>query len=194
MIQKDTTQKLSVRVLLYGLIGGIPGNILGSVFFTAIPFMFYQLIPYYFQHRDFNMSVFISPAFGWSALAVFVFNYIMFYLGWLLYEYTITDASIIVRSGVIYRTNKSVNFNDLESAQANYGPVSLLFGVKKVVAYSSSPAQVSSYTDKNGTHTTVTPDVSIILVKEDAEELVKLMRVGDIQKVHVIAQESTASI
>lgn len=93
--------------------------------------------------------------------------------------------------GIISRHEKNVNFNDLQSVDVVSGPLLLMFGLRKVKGYTSSPEQIvvvspGRHRDRN---TLTTPDVDLILGKNIAQEFLELTRREDVQKVEVIAQK-----
>lgn len=173
MIIKNIPQKLNIAALYYML----TINSIVLIIIAIVAGIFLQMYaPWINTLGAVAVVIFI--------VALPTFLYTFFY--WKLFEYVISDDAIMIKSGVIVRGEKSVNFNDIQNAQASYGPITALLGIKKLKAFTASPSQISVVSNgQGGTTTTVTPDVNIILLKAEAEELLKIMRHGDIQKVQV---------
>lgn len=136
-------------------------------------------------------SSFFPEVSGYSfvgAIFIFVFGVAYAYLSWMFFSYLISENSITINSGILFRTSKTVNFNDLESINVATGPVLMLMGLAQVKGFTSSPAQTIVSSSRNGrTQTTVIPDVDLILTKSDAEEIASLVKTGQIQKVQNVA-------
>jgi uncharacterized membrane protein YdbT with pleckstrin-like domain len=172
MIQLNTTQKLSKKVLNYYL--------LNSFVFIVILLIVFFILP---------KNQMQASLVWWLDIAVpflIVFVLLNSYLSWKFFSYTITEQSITIQSGIIFRKNKSVNFNDLANIESAFGPVLAIFGLRKVQGFTSSPGQLIISHSKNGTTTTRVPDVNIILEKGIAQEFLDLARKGDIQKVQSV--------
>jgi len=172
MLQLNTTQKLSKKVLYYHLL-----NSAIFVVILVVVFLFFpknQMQPSLVQALNFIVPVLV--------ILIPLGNY----LSWKFFSYTINEQNIIIQSGVIFRQNKSVNFNDLQNIDSAFGPVLGLFGLRKVQGFTSSPGQLIINHSKNGTTTQRVPDVNIILEKDLAQEFLDLARKGDIQKVQSV--------
>ncbi|MFA6341055.1 MAG: PH domain-containing protein [Candidatus Paceibacterota bacterium] len=120
-------------------------------------------------------------------LLLFVLHDILYYLK---YSFSVSDNSISVTSGVFVISTKIVDFKDIQNISSVRGPLLMLFGLSKLNGFTSSPGQlVVSTNSKNGTSTTsYRPDISIILNRNDAEQLREFMaKANDIQKVRVVS-------
>lgn len=104
-----------------------------------------------------------------------------------LFSYVIGSDAITVNSGVLFRSEKIINYNDLQNVDVQRGPLLMLFGLSNLRGFTASPGQLMISSDDHGhTSTTVTPDVQILLTKQDGEELAQIMRAGHIQKVQQV--------
>jgi membrane protein YdbS with pleckstrin-like domain len=164
MIQKNVSLKLPQAVLYYRIISLVIISVIIAVFTYFVP-------------QTTSYSVFIGVGF-----LVLTVVYAIIYL--VTYSYTVSDDSITINSGVLFKDSKTVNYNDLQNMQVKRGPLLMAFGLADVQGFTSSPGQlVISSSGRGGTNTTVKPDVEIVLTTEDANELAQMMHVGDIQKV-----------
>lgn len=171
MIQKNILYTLSINALIYNLIG------------TSINLIIASVALYYFLPL---MVPWLSPI---LVIGIIIpLGYLSVFLAWKFFEYMITDTGIMIRHGFIFRTVKTINFNDLQNARAHYGPISMLCGVKVVNGFTASPAQVRVSSNGDGASTTtIIPDIHVVLRSDEAEELVQLMHKTDIQKVQIIS-------
>lgn len=172
MITLNTPQKLSSAVLAYLLLKSFAG----SVVIVAVGFIFVQAAQYT-QYQSLILIVVV-------ALALVKLIYIAIW--WKLFEYQIGEDYIAVKFGVIFRTDKSINFNDVQSINAAFGPLLALFGLRQVRGFTSSPEQLVITSTKSGAQTRHVPDIQILLDKQIAEELLVKIRKEDVQKVRMV--------
>lgn len=177
MITYNQKTHLPSSVLVYKFIQAF----IGSIILIAFTFFAPQLSPF----RLILPIVTLLLSFGYT------------YLWWSLYRYEISSEAITIQSGVLFRSNKSVAFNDLQSAEVNTGPLLLMLGLGRFVAFTASPRQVVMNTSYNqngrgGTSSTIRPDVDLIITKAEAEEVLTQTRKGDIQKVQAVGNPVVA--
>lgn len=173
MIQVNIPQKLSLTTLIYMLFRHLITYVI--IFLIAY---FLSLSPQFIQYKSLVIG---------GATFLLVFSFLFTILYWKLFEYTIGDSYIKVHSGVIFRSEKNINFNDIQSANAVFGPLLAIFGLKEIRGFTSSPGQlIISSRGNSGIQTQHVPDIEIILDKQTAQELLEMMRKGDIQKVQSV--------
>ncbi len=168
MIQKNTEQKLSGRVLGYLLAKSTVGSLIVS---AVIVLFFPEAKPYQY----------------YIPVALLVISSVYTFFWWRLFSFTIQDDHVSIQSGLIIRQAKSVNYNDIQSIHAIFGPILALLGLRKVQGFTSSPGQLHIRSSRQGgANTEHRPDVEIILERAVAEEFVSLVGAGDVQKVRQV--------
>lgn len=172
MIQLNTPQKLNSAALVYSILK----SVFVAIFLLVIAYMISQS-PQLVQYKSLILA---------AAVIVAVLNPIYAALWWKLFQYTVGEDYIIIQKGVIFRSEKNINFNDIQSINAVFGPLMALFGLRQVSGFTSSPEQLVITSDKGGTRTTHVPDIQILLDKQTAEELLQAVRKGDVQKVQAV--------
>lgn|GEM_PF-1545833 len=170
MITKNQPQQLGKSTLYYFLFQ----RLVTSAILSAIFIYWESLSPTPF----FAYATTIVP------VAIFVISLTFGYLYWKLYRYTVSDEGIETQSGVIVRSSKAVQFNDIQSANVVMGPILALFGLQRFQAFTSSPEQLSVVSDGRGhTRTVHNPDIVVVLDKDLATEIAALTKTNDVQKV-----------
>lgn len=172
MIQQNIPLKLATSVLSYK----ITQAVLSAIFLSVVIQFFPQTASYRVE----------------AIIGVFIVGIVYAYLYWMFFSYQISQTSIVIRSGVIFRSAKTVEFNNLQNASADRGPLLMLFGLSRFNGFTASVGQISfsssTHTDAQGRTTsssssTTRPDVDIILPKADAEEMLTWVQSGHIQRV-----------
>jgi membrane protein YdbS with pleckstrin-like domain len=115
-------------------------------------------------------------------VVIWVYNYFW----WKKFEYTVFKDHIITKVGIIFQTEKSLNYNDFQSVEGKTGPLLNLFGLEQINGFTSSPQQIVISSTKNGTRTKHIPDLQILLEKDYAKQILTLIPKGDVQKVQNI--------
>ena len=174
MIQLNVSQKLSRAALGYLL--------LRSGFLAAVVILVAYLIVVSAQYPTFKLQIVTA------AILLSLLSSVYIWLWWKLFEYTVAENHIQIRSGVIFRSEKNVNFNDIQSANAVFGPLLAVLGLRQVRGFTSSPEQIVITTTKTGSRTQHIPDIQIILDKQTAEDLLEVIRKGDVHKVQAVSQ------
>jgi uncharacterized membrane protein YdbT with pleckstrin-like domain len=163
MIQQDVSLKLPSNALTYGILQSLVLPVFLTIFAKFIP----QTAGYYIL----------------IGIVLLILSIVYAFIYFSTFSYVVNKESIIINSGVIFKSSKTVNYNDLQNIQVNRGPILMMLGLASLQGFTSSPAQLVISGDGRTTRTTIKPDVEIILTLEDANELSQMMRVGDIQKV-----------
>jgi membrane protein YdbS with pleckstrin-like domain len=167
MIQQNIDLKLPSSALTYYMVT-LP---LFPIILTAF---------LYFYPPTTQYSLFIG-----LALIVLIIVYSFAYVA--TFSYQITGDSITINSGVLFKSSKIVNFNDLQNTNVKMGPLLSMFGLASLEGFTSNPTQLIISSDSRGhTQTTQNPDIKVLLLREDAIELATIMRKGDIQKVQAV--------
>ena len=87
-------------------------------------------------------------------------------LHYLMFTYEITDNTITVRSGIIFRQHETINFSRIQSIENERGPILMLFGLTFMEIWTASPNQHASSPAARAY-----PDTALYLKKHAAEEL-----------------------
>lgn len=167
MIQQNTTQRLPVSVLVYKIIQSVMSSVIFSLLIIALP------------QTNLFKSLLIP--------LIFVLNIIYMYFWWFLYSYQVSNEAVTVNSGVIFRSSKIIQFNDVQSSAVHRGPLLALLGLARFDGFTSSPQQLVITRSKSGSSTSHRPDIQIVLPRTEADELAIYAKKGDIQKVQAVA-------
>lgn len=170
MIEINSPQKLSTRVLGYYLIKAI----LGSMVFSAI---------IYIGIMTGSNTGQLKPYAAFIPLVILALNLGYAILYWKIFTFTLFPDHMTIKSGVVFQNEKTVNFNDVQSSNAALGPLLAMFGLRIVKAFTSSPEQLIITSGKNGSSTRHVPDLQIIIEKESADQIIGIIKKGDVQKV-----------
>ena len=169
----DVSQKLPSTVLVYKFISSLVFGIIASVI----------------------IWIFTSPtssgiAYAWVRYfipVILIWGIVYAILWWNIFRYTISQGSITITQGVLFRQTKEVNFNDIQSIDSAFGPILAIFGLRQVRGFTASPGQLIITSNRNGTTTQQRPDVNLILDRQTSDELVNLVKNGHIQKVENVS-------
>lgn len=163
MIVKGTQRNLGFRVFLY--------KILPIVVITPIPVIGAKLtLSQYYGPTLVIASIFVLLALIYTAIYYYLFTYI------------ISTDSIEITSGVLFRTSKRINFNDLKSAEVRQDPLLMVFGLGRFVAFTSTSKEFETLS-KDSREISLEPYFSMLLPYDDARDLSELSHMGDIQRV-----------
>ncbi len=89
-------------------------------------------------------------------------------LYYFLYTYQVTEQTITVNSGVIFRQYETINFSRVQTIDNERNPILMLFGITRVEVWTASPDQLVT---NPGSVAHPRPDLVLLLSKTDAEEL-----------------------
>ncbi len=173
MLNLNTPQKLSAKVLYYKLIIVLPVLTLLWIGITRWGSVSSQL-------SFLKSAPYLIPI---VLVILLTLAWLYLYLWWKIFTYTISENHIELTSGILIRHSKVVNFNDLQSVNVVFGPILAIFGLRKIQGFTSSPQQLVVTGDNNSINTRHVPDILLIVEKELAEEIVRTARAGDVQKV-----------
>lgn len=163
MIQKNIVLKLPPKALIY--------RITQTLILVVLFFIFSRFFP--------QIATFLPIA---IILFLVYIPYAILYF--LTFSYFIAEDAITINSGIIFKSSKITNYNNFQNVEVKTGPMLMVFGLANLQGFTSSPAQLVISSSGNGhTSTQAKPDVFIVLLKEDAQELAQMMRVGDVQRV-----------
>jgi uncharacterized membrane protein YdbT with pleckstrin-like domain len=169
MIALDKPTRLSTASIVYVafgralgsvifILGGLILSIFGGAILTA-------------NGSGAGIAVLIGVALILVGIGVLVYLF-LFYL---LYTYTVTDHSITIDSGVIFRDSRTIDFKQIQSVDSTRGPIQMLLGVTSVNIWTASPDQmhlsVHQGTGTSDVSTLVDPDALLVLQSGLAEEL-----------------------
>jgi uncharacterized membrane protein YdbT with pleckstrin-like domain len=169
MIELDKPTRLSTAAIVYVvfgrtlgslifILGGLILSIFGSAVLTA-------------NGSGAGIAVLIGAALILLGIAVLVY----LFLYYVLYTYTVSDRSITINSGVIFRDSRTIDFKQIQSVDSTRGPIEMLLGITSVNIWTASPDQmhlsVHQGTGTSDVSTLVDPDALLVLQKEVAEEL-----------------------
>lgn len=173
MIQLNAPQKLTTSTLVYLLLRSL-------IIAVIIAAVLYFVAESPSSVQNYKQLILLAAV----VLPILILIYEV--LWWKLFEYTIGTDSVNIQSGVIFRSEKNIDFNKIQSINAVFGPLLALFGLRQVRGFTSSPEQLVVTSTGRGTQTQHIPDIQIILGKDDAEQFLQMVRKGDIQKVQTV--------
>lgn len=105
-------------------------------------------------------------AFGLPLVALITAMYPILY--YFLFTYQITEQTITVNSGVLFRQYETINFSRVQVIDNERNPILMLFGITRVEVWTASPDQLITTA---GMSAQPRPDATLLLSKNDAEEL-----------------------
>jgi uncharacterized membrane protein YdbT with pleckstrin-like domain len=88
-------------------------------------------------------------------------------LNFVLFSYTLTDRTITINSGILYRQYETIDFNRIQTLDLERGPLLWLFGLTEVRLWTASADQLNH--EHDGPH--AAPDTTLILERGTAEIL-----------------------
>lgn len=207
MIQPNVPNRLPsaylpyrITVLVLGmmvLFGIVTGFLMVASFVSSQPGAtqtqtvngFQQQIP----ATPFSATPFIlAAAVIFAAIAILGIFYQFLYYS--LFSFTVGDGKITVASGVVFRSEKSTAFEEVQTVAVKRGPFLSLFGLGKLQGFTSSPDQIKIVrSGKGGSYTTYHPDIDLVLASSDAESL--RTQVGStVKRVEVVSPASSVSV
>ncbi len=172
MLNLNTPQKLSPNVLYYKLVTVLP--VLTIIWLAG------TLWGIASQQLTLQFYMYVMPV---VLVFLLVVAWLYLYLWWKIFTYAVFQDHVEITSGIIIRHTKAVNFNDLQSINVVFGPLLAMCGLRKVQGFTSSPQQLIVTGSNDSTTTRHVPDMQLVIEKELAEELARIARSGDVQKV-----------
>lgn len=127
---------------------------------------------------------------GLGILALYLFSVLFTIWYFSKYSFVVANDHVSTTSGILIITDKSVQYEEAENASVIRGPLLALFGLAKVKVFTSSPGQLRTVSTKHGTKIVHTPDIDMILLREDAFSL-KNRFTSATQRVTVVNSTST---
>lgn len=96
-------------------------------------------------------------------------------LYWYLFSYELTQRTITVNSGILFRQYETIDFGRIQTIENVRGPLLMLFGLTIVKVWTASASQISFNVGAHSTQARPRPDTVLILSKYDAAELKDFM-------------------
>lgn len=131
-----------------------------------------------------------GPAIGIAALvlAVLAIMSILYQvLYYSMFSFIVTNDRITVTSGILFTSDKSTLFQDVQTASVRRGPIMRMFGLGTLQGFTSSPDQVQIHSSgKGGSYTTYRPDINMVLSVDDAE-ILRTQISSTVDKVQMVA-------
>ncbi len=93
---------------------------------------------------------------------------ILFYL---LFSFELTEHTITVNSGILFRQYETIDFNKVQAMDQERGPLLMLFGLTEINIWTASADQLTFSVGANALKTRPRPDVRMLLRKDDAQKL-----------------------
>ncbi len=96
-------------------------------------------------------------------------------LYWYLFSYELTDRTITINSGILFRQYETIDFGKIQTIENERGPLLMLFGLTIVKVWTASASQISFSIGGNSAQAHPHPDTVLILAKNDAAQLKDFM-------------------
>ena len=96
-------------------------------------------------------------------------------LYWYLFSYELSEHTITVNSGILFRQYETIDFGKIQSIDNERGPLLMLFGLTMVEIWTASSNQISFNVTPHSTRARPRPDTVLILTKRDAAKLKDFM-------------------
>src|SRR3989338_49992 len=96
-------------------------------------------------------------------------------LYWYLFSYELSEHTITVNSGILFRQYETIDFGKIQSIDNERGPLLMLFGLTMVEIWTASSDQISFNVSPHSTRARPRPDTVLILTKNDAAQLKDFM-------------------
>ena len=104
-------------------------------------------------------------------------------LRYLLFTYKLTESTITVNSGVIFRQHETIHFSKAQAVDNERGPLLMLFGLTLVEVWTASADQFSPIGEPS-VGARPRPDMTLVLRRDDARTLKDLISRGDHTAAH----------
>ena len=92
-------------------------------------------------------------------------------LYYLLFTYELSQSSITVNSGIIFRQYETIQFDKIQALDNERGPLLMLFGLTLVKVWTASADQLVSGEGNNHAQIRPRPDMTLILRRDEAHAL-----------------------
>ncbi len=92
-------------------------------------------------------------------------------LYWYLFSYEVTQRTITVNSGILFRQYETIDFGKIQTIENVRGPLLMLFGLTIVKIWTASASQISFSVGANSAQAHPSPDTVLTLTKDDAAQL-----------------------
>ncbi len=114
-----------------------------------------------------NACVLVAPLmFLFSFSVGVILSYPILY--YLLFTYELSDGSITVNKGIIFRQYETIHFDKIQAIDNERGPLLMLFGITLVKIWTASADQLVSGMGKDAARIRPRPDMTLILGKDEA--------------------------
>ena len=114
----------------------------------------------------------LSPAFLLPVISIVVLLVVSYpILYWYLFSYEVTERTITVNSGILFRQYETIDFGRVQSIDNERGPLLWLFGLTMVEVWTASADQISFSVGNKSAEAHPRPDTTLILKKGDAQAL-----------------------
>ena len=104
-----------------------------------------------------------------SIVVLIILAYPILY--WYLFTYELTDRTITVNSGILFRQYETIDFGRVQTIDNERGPLLMLFGLTMVKVWTASADQISFTVGAHSAQAHPQPDTMLILGKGDAQIL-----------------------
>ena len=92
-------------------------------------------------------------------------------LYWMLFTYELTEHTITINSGIIFRQYETIDFGRIQTIDNERGPLLMLFGLTLVRIWTASADQISFSVGNKSAEAHPQPDTTLLLHKDAAEQL-----------------------
>ena len=114
----------------------------------------------------------VSPLFLASLIIVVVLLVLVYpVLYWYLFSYELSERTITVNSGILFRQYESIDFGRVQTVDNERGPLLWFFGLTMVKIWTASADQLAFSVGKGSSEARPHPDTMLILDKDAAQAL-----------------------
>lgn len=104
-----------------------------------------------------------------GAIVALILCYPVLY--WILFSYELTERTITVNTGIIFRQYESIDFDRIQSINNERGPLLWLLGLTMVKIWTASADQMNFSVEKDSVRSEATPDTTLVLDEKIAHDL-----------------------
>jgi membrane protein YdbS with pleckstrin-like domain len=161
MIPLNTEQRLSATVFWYS---AIPSIVLAFIAVIAGAFVKDLVLSSCAMSACPAYVPFLMPVIVLAFIAAVLAHPI---LSFVLFSYRLTEHSITISSGILYRQYETIDFSRIQTFDLERGPILWLFGLTEVRLWTASSDQLNT----SDIGTKANPDTTMVLPKDTAVHL-----------------------
>ena len=169
MPRLNTALKQPVSALLYSSLGAIGVSLvitIGGVLLSLAA---------QFSCEGSGCALFSSSVIGPLVLIVVILILSYPLLFWFLFSYELTEHSITINSGIIFREYETIDFGRIQTLDNERNPILMLLGLTEVRLWTASADQLTFNVGKDAMQARPHPDTTLLLGKDTAQGLKDLV-------------------